>query len=477
MMRMKPCLIAACVFAMLGGCAVGPDYVRPQAPLPAAFKESRDWKPAQPADDAPTGRWWARFDDAELNALVEQVDLSNQNVLAAAAQFRQAEGVLGAARAAWFPTLGSNFTASRAQGVSSTTTSGSTVSPGTPIKNTDRLSLTSSWEADVWGRISRNVESNRASVAASAADLQAAKLSAQATLVQNYLQLRVNDAQRRLLEETAQGYRRSLEITRNRFEVGVAGRVDVAQAELQLRTTEAQAVDLKVARAQYEHAIAVLVGKAPADFSIAPTGVLPRLPALPELLPARLLERRPDVAGAERRAAAANAQIGVAQAAFFPALTLSASGGYQGTSLSELTTLPNRFWSLGPALALTLFDAGARSAAKEQAIAAYDKTVATYRQSVLTAFQEVEDNLAALRVLSEEDGVQREAAGFAAEALRLTQNQYQAGTVSYLNVVTSQTAALSADRSVVDVSGRRLVAAAALFKALGGDWDGLPARE
>jgi NodT family efflux transporter outer membrane factor (OMF) lipoprotein len=300
--------------------------------------------------------------------------------------------------------------------------------------------------------------------------VQAALLSAQATLVQTYLQLRVIDAQRRLLDETVSAFQDSLQITRNRYAAGVAGRIDVAQAETQLKSTQAQAIDLGVQRAQLEHAIALLIGKAPADFALVANDALPQLPSIPVGLPSTLLERRPDVAAAERRAAAANAQIGVAQAAFFPALTLSATGGYQSSSLSQLFTLPNRFWSLGPALALTLFDAGARSARKDEAIAAYDASVATYRQTVLTALQEVEDNLVALRVLDAEAAMQREATLSAEESLRLTRNQYKAGTVSYLNVVIVQAAALAAERNTLDITGRRLVASAGLLKALGGDW-------
>ena len=297
-------------------------------------------------------------------------------------------------------------------------------------------------------------------------------MSAQTTLVQTYLQLRVNDAQQALLEQTIAAYERSLQITRNRHEAGVVGRVDVAQAETQFKTVQAQRVDLSVQRANYEHAIAVLIGKPPAAFAIARNNALPALPVLPVALPASLLERRPDIAAAERRMAAANAQIGVAQAAFFPALSFSGAGGYQNTSLSNLFTVPHRFWSIGPALALNLFDGGARTAQKESAIAAYDKTVATYRQTVLTAFQEVEDNLAALRHLAEEASIQQEAARSADEALSLTENQYQAGTVSYLNVVVAQAAALNAKRSSLDIAGKRLLANTVLLKALGGDWKG-----
>lgn len=454
----------------LAGCAVGPDYHRPDVATPAAYKEAQDWKPAEPQDESARGNWWEIYGDAELNALVPQVAVANQNIRAAAAQYRQALALLGGAHAGYWPTVSGNLSDSRGQGTAPSTTGTAAVTPGAPIRNTTRLSLNVSWEADIWGRIGRNVESDEAAAAASAADLQAALLSAQATLVQSYMQLRNNDAQRRLLEQTLAAYERSAQITRNRYEAGVAGRVDVAQAETQLKSTQAQLIDLGAQRAQLEHAIAVLVGKAPADFALKPTAALPVLPPPPAALPSALLERRPDIGAAERRMAAANAQIGVARAAFFPALTFSAAGGYQNSSLSQLLTLPNRFWSLGPALALTLFDGGARSAQQESAVAAYDKSVASYRQTVLAAFQEVEDSLAALRVLGDEAAVQQAAARSAAEALALTENQYRAGTVSYLNVVVAQAAALGAARGDLDVAGRRLLANATLLKALGGDW-------
>ena len=455
---------------LLSGCAVGPDYHRPDVATPAAYKEAGDWKPAEPKDEAPRGNWWEIYGDADLNDLVVQVAISNQNVLAAAAQYRQALASLGVAQAGYFPILSGSLAGSRAQGTSPSATGTSAVVPGAPILNTMRLSYAASWEADIWGRIGRNVEANDASAQASDADLQSALLSAQATLVQSYFQLRVNDAQQRLLDQTITGYQRSLQITRNRYEAGVAGRVDVAQAVTQLQSTQAQAIDLGVQRAQLEHAVAVLIGKAPADFRLKPSNGLPQVPLVPAVLPSALLERRPDIAAAERRMAAANAQIGVAQAAFFPALTFSSTGGYQNSSLSQLMTLPNRFWSIGPALALTLFDAGARSAQKDSAIAGYDKSVATYRQTVLAAFQEVEDNLAALRLLTDEARVQQAAAQSAAEALALTENQYQAGTVSYLNVVIAQATALGTQVSYLGILGRRLVANAVLLKALGGNW-------
>ncbi|MCX7178387.1 MAG: efflux transporter outer membrane subunit [Proteobacteria bacterium] len=470
---MKTCTIFLALL-LLSGCAVGPDYRRPDVVTPAAFKEAGEWKPAEPRDEAPRGNWWEIYGDADLNALVMQVAISNQNVLAAAAQYRQALALLGVAQAGYYPTLSGSLSGSRAQAASSSTIGTPTAGANAPILNTVRLSYSASWEADIWGHIGRNVESNDASVQAGEADLRSALLSAQATLVQSYFQLRVNDAQQRLLRQTITAYERSLQITRNRYEAGVAGRVDVAQAEAQLQSTRAQAVDLGVQRAQFEHAIAVLIGKAPADFQLTPTNRLPTLPPVPVALPSALMERRPDIAGAERRMAAANAQIGVVQAAFFPALTFSSTGGYQNSSLSQLMTLPNRFWSIGPALALTLFDAGARSAQRDSAIAGYDKSVATYRQTVLAAFQEVEDNLTALRLLADEGAFQSAAAKSAAEALALTENQYQAGTVSYLNVVTTQATALGAQLSDLGIFGRRLVANAVLLKALGGDWQKTP---
>lgn len=460
-------LVLLGTLSVLCGCTVGPDYVRPELSVPDAFAEAGAWKTAEPQDDASPAAWWEAFGDPTLNALIGQVEVSNQNVAAAAAQFRQAQALVSASRAAWFPTLGSSVAATRSQG----STSGTTLTTGGPIRETDRLGLTSSWEVDVWGRINRSVESSASSAAASAADLAAALLSAQATLAQSYLQLRGNDAQQRLLARTIDAYQRSYAITRNRYQAGVASQAEVAQAETQLRSAQAQAIDLGIQRAQLAHAIAILVGKLPSELKIAAVDALPALPDVPVRLPSSLLERRPDVAAAERRMAAANAQIGVAQAAFFPSLTLSASGGYQNSSFTDILATPQRYWSLGPALALTLFDAGARSSAKAQAIAAYDRNVAAYRQAVLTAFQEVEDNLASLRILQEEKEVQQSATAAATLFLTQTNNQYLAGTVSFLNVATAQAAALSAERSSLDILNRQLVASVALQKALGGgDW-------
>ena len=466
-MRLRPLTLASlATVALLNGCSLGPDFQRPEVAVPTAFSEAKGWKTAEPQDQSPPSAWWELYGDPILNDLIKQVEVSNQNVLAAEAQYRQAQALVSGSRAAWFPTLGSSVSATRGQG-----TSGSTISPGAATKNTDRISLTSAWELDVWGRISRTVEANTESAKASAGDIAAARLSAQATLAQSYLQLRISDAQLRLLTDTLTAYQRSYDITRNRYQAGVASQADVAQAETQLRTTQAQSIDLGVQRAQFEHAIAILIGKLPSEFRIVAIDGIPRLPEIPLVVPSSLLERRPDVAAAERRAAAANAQIGVAQAAFFPSLTLSASGGYQNSSFTDIISTPYRFWSLGPTLALTLFDAGARSAVKEQAVATFDKSVASYRQTVLTAFQEVEDNLAALTVLAEEKEVQKAATKAANQFQTLTNNQYLAGTVSFLNVATAQAAALSAERSSLDLVNRQFVASVALLKALGGsDW-------
>jgi NodT family efflux transporter outer membrane factor (OMF) lipoprotein len=447
---------------LLSGCALGPDFVRPKVETPAAFSEApKNWKVAEPRDLEAQAAWWESFGDPQLDKLAQDAMASNQNIQVAEANYRQAQAVIGSSRAALFPNLGSSVSTTRAQ---SANAGGTASSPRT----TDRIGLSSLWELDIWGRLRRALESSTSSAEATAGDLAAARLSVQATLVQSYLQLRINDAQQSLLERTLTLYRRSHQITRNRYEAGVASQADVAQAETQLLSTEAQLVDLGIQRAQLEHAIAALTGKLPSEQRLARSDLVPNLPEVPLALPSALLERRPDIAAAERRVAAANAQIGVAQAAFFPSLTLNASGGYQNSNFADIISAPYRFWSLGPSLALTLFDAGARSAAKEQAIAGYDRSVATYRQTVLTAFQEVEDNLAALRILASEKEVQKSATRAANEFLELTNNQYLAGTVSFLNVATAQAAALSAERSSLDILNRQLVATVGLVKALGG---------
>ena len=465
---MRPGAIAC--FLLLGvlpGCAVGPDYLRPDAAVSDAYKEATGWKVAEPQDESTRGNWWEIFGDPKLSALIESIDMSNQNVLLAEARFRQAQALAAQSRAALFPALDANASITRSHsptGVVGGTTAGR-------IIDNRSVALNSSWEIDLWGRLRRALESTAASAQASAADLAAARLSAQAELASSYFQLRVLDAQKQLLDDTVTAFDRSLELTRNRYAAGVAAKVDLVQAETQLKSTLAQSIDTGVQRAQLEHAIAILIGKLPSELSIAPVPLAVTMPRVPLGLPSELLERRPDVAAAERRAAAANAQIGVAKAAYFPSLTLSASSGFRSANATDLFTAPSRFWSIGPALAQSIFDAGLRRAQTEQAIAAYDATVAQYRQAVLAGFQEVEDNLAALRILEEEAKVQDEAVRAARESVLLTTNQYKAGIVSYINVVTVQTTQLNNERAAVGILGRRLVAAATLVKALGGGWD------
>ena len=451
------------ILLSVAGCTVGPDYKRPTVETPSAYKELKGWQPAEPQDQLPRGNWWEIYRDTTLNSLVSQVAVSNQNVLAAAAQYRQATALLDAALAEFWPNVSA--------GVSSISShAASTQFAINGVNTFDNLSLNASWEMDVWGRIRRLVEANRASAEASAADLRAAVLSIQTTLVESYMQLRVVDQQIALLQRTVAAYRTSLQITQNLYEGGTVSNLDVALANTQLKSTQAQLIDLGVQRAQLEHAVALLIGKAPADFSLAANNSLPALPIIPLSLPSALLERRPDIAAAERRVAAANAQIGVAQAAFFPALILNAAGGYQGASFANLLSAPNQFWSFGPALAGTLFDGGLLSAQKAQAVAVYDSSVANYRQTVLTGFQEVEDNLAALRILKQEIEVQQAATESAQTALLITNNQYQAGTVSYLSVMTVQVTSLNADSSELNMVGRDLVASVGLVTALGGSW-------
>lgn len=461
--RFSACLI----LSLLGvaACSPGPDYVRPAVDAPAAFKEGGQWKVAG-SEAAVDEKWWTVFGDSQLDALQEQVVVNNQNLKVAEAQYRAARAALDSARSAFFPTAALNAAQTRSGG-SGTGTGGSGASAAATSYS---LSASVSWEIDVWGRIRRSVESADAKLAASAADLAAARVSTQALLAQTYAQMRAAEAQIDLIGRTLTGYRRFLELTRSRQAAGVASSLDVAQAETQLANAEVQGIDAENQRAQLEHAIAVLVGRAPAAFAIAPGVRLPAVPPPPALLPSTLLERRPDIAAAERRMAAANAQIGVAEAAYFPVLDIGGSVGYRNDALAGLLGAPNRFWSLGPALAMTLFDGGARSAAVAQAGAGYDQAVATYRQTVLTAFQEVEDNLSAARLLAQEGEAQARALAAARRSREIAENQYRAGIVSSLNVVTAQAAELSAEAAAINIDSRRLQAAVLLFKNAGGLW-------
>jgi NodT family efflux transporter outer membrane factor (OMF) lipoprotein len=466
----KPLAIAILALS-LGACTLGPDYQRPALPQAAEFKEAEGWKAAAPADLLQRGDWWTLFGDAQLDALVGRLNVSNQNLAAAEAQYRQARALVRGARSQLFPTVGGSAGATRAGQGASSVSGGQNSAGAGGVSESYSVGLDASWELDVWGRLRRNLEANRASMQASAADLAAVRLSLQSELVQTYLQLRVMDEQQRLLNQSVEAFARSWRLTQNQYDAGIVPKSDVTQALTQLRSTEAQALDLQWQRAQMEHAIAVLTGVPPSELNIAERDDIPELPAVPLALPSQLLERRPDIASAERQVIAANAQIGVAEAAWYPDLTLSASGGYQNSSFGNLLSVPNRFWSLGPQLALTLLDFGARRADLEAAEAAYDQTVANYRQTVLDSFREVEDNLVQLRVLAAEAVVQRQALEAAQESLRLIENQYRAGTVDFLSVATVQTSALNNERTYLTLLGDQLTASVQLIAALGGGWN------
>ena len=451
---------------LVASCAVGPDYVPPYVIAPQEFKEAAadapmkesDWQPANPGS-VDTLPWWKSFDDMTLNGLMSQLDAANQNIRVALANLRQARAAVREARSAFFPGVDASGSARRGK-----------TTRGQSVGETYTAQLQASWELDLWGGTRRTVESEEAEAAASAADFAGVLLSMRAELAQNYFQLRAYDEQRALYARTVEAFARSLSITRNQHAAGVITRMDVAQAEAQLKAAEAQAIDLDLQRRRTEHAIAVLLGQPPAFFSMA-TGSLPdTIPQIGATLPASLLERRPDIAGAERRVAAANARIGVAISAYSPTLDLAASIGYISDAANAWFLVPNQVWSFGPSLALNLFDGGARRARTEQAEAAWEAAVANYRQAVLSAFQEVEGQLAATELLRDEESKQLEALSAAREAERLALSQYTAGTVTYLSVVSAQTTALSNARSAAILRGQRFMTAVALIRALGGGW-------
>jgi len=450
------------------GCIKGPQYVRPSASVPRSFKEAppEGWKEAQPSDGALRGKWWEIFGDPALNALQEQVGISNQNVLEVEAQFREAKAAARVARSALFPLVTASASATGSQ-ASSRLLGGA---PGVPV-GTYTIPVDASYTADVWGSIHRSVAASVGTAQATAAQLESARLLYTAELAGDFFQVHGIDADAALLQQTLESYQEYLVLTRNRYAGGVASDSDVAQAETQLYTTQAQLTDLEVQRTQLEHAIAILIGKPPAEFAIprAPIQVPP--PRIPVTLPSALLERRPDIAQAERQAAVANEQIGIAQAAFYPALSFSAAAGVESISFLNFITWPSRFWTVGPQLAQILFDAGKRKAQVEEYQAAYDATAANYRQTVLTAFQQVEDNLAALRTLAVESAVLDRAVSAAQRSLAVSTAQYKAGTASYLQVITAQTYALQDEKSAVDVQTRRMTASVLLIEALGGSWN------
>jgi len=463
---------AAVVFVVILGlsvtsCSVGPDYQRPSAPVPLAYKHSDDWKPAEPSDHLLGGNWWLMYDDPVLSDLIERVALANQNLVVAEAQYHQARALVSSTRANWWPQVTFGVSAARSQ--QSANLFGNLGGSGKTV-NDFAMPLTVFWEADVWGRIRRGVEGATASAQASAADVAAAQLSLQTEVASDYFTLRSLDAERALFDQTLDAYQRSLDLTRNRYAGGIASRADVVQAEAQLERTRATAVDLNVQRAQVENAIAVLVGEPASDFSMPAAPMPAAPPAIPLGVPSQILERRPDVAAAERQAAAANAQIGVAEAAYYPTITLSAAGGFESSQFDQWLTWPSRFWSVGPSVSQNVFDGGLRAAASDEALAGYDAGVANYRQTVLTAFQEVENNLAALRLLESVADAQAKAVEAAQDSVTLTTNQYKEGIVSYLNVVTVQALALNDQRTAIDILTRRLTASAQLAAALGGGW-------
>jgi NodT family efflux transporter outer membrane factor (OMF) lipoprotein len=464
--------MAAALATLLSACAVGPDYKRPAAEIPASYKEAAPgWKVAEPADQHDRGNWWSIYEDPQLNALEDQLNTANQNIAQFAAAYRQARALVGEARAAYFPTIGASAGATRSGNGSSSSGNSTTATSRSGVNNSFNVQLDASWELDLWGSVTRSVNSQKAGQQSAAADLANARLSAQATLAQTYFSLRALDSTQKLLDDTVAAYQRSLQLTQNQYAAGVAARSDVIQAQTQLQSAQAAAIDNGIQRAQDEHAIAVLVGQPASTFSIPPMPLTATPPAVPAQMPSALLERRPDIASAERKAAAANEQIGVAIAAFFPSLTLSATGGFENSVFSQLLQAPSRFWTLGPQLAGTIFDAGLRQAKTDAARAAYDGDVATYRQTVLAAFQDVEDNLASQRILEQEIVVQRQAVDSARQALAIVTNEYKAGTVGYVNVLTAQTTAFQAEQKLESIAGQRMVSSVGLVKALGGGWD------
>jgi NodT family efflux transporter outer membrane factor (OMF) lipoprotein len=469
-------LLVLLIFA-LESCTVGPKYVRPDAPTPAAYKEqppasyqgSDRWHRANPADQASRGKWWEIFDNSQLNGLEEQIATSNQDLKVYEARFREARAAIRFNRASQFPTISTAPSAAYVKN--------SDYSPSFPSKIPEAstgdfvLPFDLSYELDLWGRVRRSVAAAREEAQATAGDYETAKLSLEAELAMDYFELRAADAQKKLLDDTVKDYTDNVQLTTHRFKGGAAPRADVAQAQTQLDTTTVQDTDVTVQRAQFEHAIAVLIGKPPAQFSLEEAPLNTQPPTIPAGLPSELLQRRPDIASAERRMAEANQQIGIARAAYFPTVTLNGSAGFEGTQASNWLTWPAGFWALGPSLAETLFDAGRRRATSESARANYDATVATYRQTSLTAFQEVEDNLAALRILETEAQQQDQAVASAKDTLHLFTNRYKGGVDTYLQVITAETTELANERNAIDIQRRRMDASVLLVKALGGTWD------
>jgi len=450
--------LVAASFALLTACAVGPNYKRPALDASAAYKEQNGWKPSEPSDALDRGPWWEIFHDDVLSGLEAQLNISNENIKEAAAAVEEARALVRQARSGFWPQVGVN--ASRQRSVTGENNPKTLTSAG----------ISGSWDIDLWGQIRRSTESNRASMQASEAALASARLAAQAQLATAYFELRAQDQLQIILNDIVAAEQQSLKITENRYRVGVAAKADVVNAQTQLLSSQAQQVNAPLQRAILEHAIAVLVGQQPAQFSVATAAMRADVPTVPAGLPSELLERRPDVAQAERQVAAANARIGVAISAFFPSLTITGSDDYQGNTISHLIRTANRVWAIGPTVALSVFDAGLRRAEVAQARAVYEQRVDNYRQTVLTSLQQVEDNIATLRVLEQRGVIEEAAVKAAREAETLTLNQYKAGTVPYSSVITAQTTRLNSEQNALDVLSGRLQASVAMIQALGGGW-------
>lgn len=467
--RRLACVAASgLAWAVMAACATAPPYAPPVTTPPPAFKELGPWTEAQPSDDRLRGMWWEVFQDGQLNALQAQVTVSNQTLKAAEAQFLQARALVKSAQSARMPQVG----AAASMTGSDVSENKPLRSSASPARSTDFVVRADvAYEVDVWGRVRQTIQASRATAQASAADLESVSLSLHAELAQAYFELRASDAERQLIDTSVAAYQRALELTRSRLAGGVASGVDVAQAETQLYLAQAQAVDLGVRRAQLEHAIATLIGRPASGFAIPPSPIAGTPPLLPVGLPSTVLERRPDIAGAERRLMAANAQVGVARSALFPVVALTGSTGFESATLGDWLKLASNFWSVAPAIAVSVFDGGRRRAGVEQATAAYQRAEAQYRDAVLVAFREVEDSLSALRILAEEASVQRSAVEAAQRSLTLSTNRYRGGVTTYLEVVITQNALLQAQRTALGILRRQMAASVQLVKALGGGWD------
>jgi NodT family efflux transporter outer membrane factor (OMF) lipoprotein len=449
-----------------GACAVAPRYARPEVPMPPSYKELGEWKAAQPGDDALRGKWWEVYADSQLSALEERLTVSNNTLKAAQAQFEQARALVRTARASTLPLV---------NGAASVTTTSQSANKPNPSKTPDysdyMLRADASYELDLWGRVRQTVLASKASAQASAADVENVSLSLHAELALDYFQLRALDTEKQIVDQSVAAFERALELTTNRFKGGIASAVDVAFAQTQLETTRAQSIDLTVRRAVFEHAIATLMGQPPSTFSLDPAPLASTPPVVPPGLPSGVLERRPDIAGAERRMAAAHAQIGLAKTAYFPTVSLTGGAGVEGATLGNWLKLASNLWSVAPTAVLSLFDGGRRRAASDQAIAAYQRTESLYRETILTAFREVEDNLSTLRILDEEARIQDLAVASAERSLRLSTERYRGGVATYLEVITTQNTALQNQRTALNIRSRRLTASVALIKALGGGWN------